>query len=158
MGTMKSFRGFTLIEFLMTLAIAGILFGVAITVLPGRGAAVDQAARGLSEQFTRARLEALKNNESAGVVLSTTGQGSYSVCVSANLTCASGRTVQQIVFGGASFPRVKLATTTPSSFTSYWFDSRGIPRSAGGSITLTDSAGNNKRVVVVSNAGRAAVQ
>lgn len=160
---MQRARGFTLIEILVVLAIAGILTGIAFVVLPNDHAAVNQAAYGFAQQFPRARIEALKNDAFAGVTVSSTGSGSYSVCVDANGNgaCDAGEAVQTVSMGQGSYAKVRI---TCAGFAAFMFDPRGIPRvptpntACPGVVTFANRAGNYSVDVAVTAAGKASVQ
>lgn len=155
---MDNRSGMTMLEIVLVLAIMGILLGAALVILPNDHLQVNQAAQGLAQQFTRARLEAIKNDRFAGITLSTSGAGSYAVCVAqpSASTCASGDEIQTVTFGSGATAKVKLASTP---FTAFMFDPRGIPVSGtSGSITLSNTAGTYQAVIAVTAAGRAAVQ
>ena len=52
-------RGLTLLELLLVLGILGVFLGLALPLLSPNRLALDQAARSLATQVTRARLEAI---------------------------------------------------------------------------------------------------
>lgn len=150
-------QGFTLIEVLITVAIAGILLGIAaVNIHPDR-MAVSQAATGLANYIARARFEALKENTNAGLEFSTSGAGSYKLCLDLNLdgACDSGQTVDTVAFGAGDNARVHLTNATNSTI---MFDRRGISLNAGTVITLTSRGGSYSRNVTVLASGKAEVQ
>ena len=53
-------RGLTLLELLLVLGILGVFLGLALPLLSPNRLALDQAARSLATQVTRARLEAIQ--------------------------------------------------------------------------------------------------
>ena len=54
-------RGLTLLELLLVLGILGVFLGLALPLLSPNRLALDQAARSLATQVTRARLEDRKS-------------------------------------------------------------------------------------------------
>ena len=56
-------RGLTLLELLLVLGILGVFLGLALPLLSPNRLALDQAARSLATQVTRARLEAIRSEE-----------------------------------------------------------------------------------------------
>ncbi|MEJ2288016.1 MAG: GspH/FimT family protein [Deinococcales bacterium] len=149
----------TLIEMVIIVAVLGILLGIGLVVLPNDHAAVSQAANGFARQFPRARIEALKSDKFAGIAVSTSGDGSYYVCVDQNddRQCSTSEAVQTVDMGKGANSKVRLASTS-SGFTQFMFDPRGIPMSAGGSVTFSNAAGTYSVTVAFTAAGEASVQ
>lgn len=148
----------TILEILVVLAVLGVVLGIVAVNLPNGHIQVNQAAQALAQQFTRARIEAIKSDRYAGITLTTSGPGSYTVCVAQayQRTCTTGDAIQTVTFGAGSLAKVKLAS---AAFTTFMFDPRGIPVSGtSGAIALSDASGSYQSVVNVSAAGRAAVQ
>lgn len=149
----------TLLELVIIVAVMGILLGIGLVVLPNDHAAVNQAANGFARQFPRARIEALKSDSFAGVAFSTTGDGSYYVCVDQNgdRQCSPSEAIQTVPMGHGSNGRVRLSATS-TGFTEFMFDPRGIPVSAGGTVTFSNAGGSYTVTVAVTTAGEASVQ
>lgn len=156
---MRSQRGLSLIELVVVVAVLGILLAITILVLPNGRVAVNQAAQGFAQQFPRARLEALKNDAFAGVAFSTTGSGSYYVCVdqNGNRQCDPSDAVQNVPMGQGSNGNVRLSALS-SGFTEFMFDPRGIPMDTGGTVTFSTPDGSYSVNVAVTAAGKASVQ
>lgn len=156
----RSQQAFTLIEVLVALAILGVILGMtALSLRPDR-TAVNQAARGLAANVTRARLEAIKFNAYAGLRVDAS-QKSYTVWVDTDgngvFTAGTDRVLQQVMLGQGELARVTLGSGT--TLTSIVFDSRGIPQNqGGGSVVFTDLGNGYSRTVVVNAQGRAKVQ
>jgi type IV fimbrial biogenesis protein FimT len=147
-----------MLELLVAISIIGILLSVGFVNLRPERFAVNQAATGLAAQVSRARLEAIKHNRSAGLRVVTTGNGFYQVWVDLNNNGAfnDGEAIHTVTLGQGDHGRVRLASSTVSSF---MFDTRGVPLTpAGGTITLSDRSGTYQRSVVINTAGRAVVQ
>lgn len=143
----------------MIVAVLGVLLGIGFVVLPNDHAAVNQAANGFARQFPRARIEALKSDAFAGIAMSTTGDGSYYVCVDQdnNHLCSTSEAVQTVTMGQGANAKVRL-TSVSTGFTEFMFDPRGIPMSTGGTVTFSNPSGTYSVAVAVTAAGEASVQ
>jgi type IV fimbrial biogenesis protein FimT len=156
----RSQQAFTLIEVLVALTILGVILGMATLSLRPDRTAVNQAARGLAANVTRARLEAIKFNAYAGVSVDAL-QKSYMVWVDTDgngvFTAGIDRVLQQVRLGQGELARVTLGSGT--TLTGIVFDSRGIPQNqGGGSVVFTDLGNSYSKTVVVNAQGRAKVQ
>ncbi|GGM91123.1 prepilin [Thermus composti] len=148
--------GLTLLELLVLLAILGLLLALGVGQLRSDRTAVNQAAQTLAAQVTRARLEAIRQNEFAGLAFSNAGSGSYRVFLDTN---HNGQydpgepTLQAVLFGQGDWAQVRLQSPAEAFFV---FDSRGIPISSQAlTITLANRAGTYTRTVQISSQGRA---
>jgi type IV fimbrial biogenesis protein FimT len=156
----RSQQAFTLIEVLVALAVLGVILGMtALSLRPDR-TAVNQAARGLAANVTRARLEAIKFNTYAGLSVDA-AQQSYMVWVDTDgngvFTAGTDRVLQQVRLGQGELARVTLGSGTTLS--GIVFDSRGIPQNqGGGSVVFTGLGNSYSKTVVVNAQGRAKVQ
>lgn len=153
-------EAFTLLELLIVLGILGVLLGLGLPLLSPNRLALDTAARSLAAQVTRARLEAIRQNTFAGLMIFTEGTGGYAIFTDKNGNRAydPGEEVQLVRFGQGNWARVQL---DPGQSTlgnmPILFDSRGLPaKPITGTITLTSGAATRK--VVVSQQGRARVE
>lgn len=138
-------------------AITGVLLGIVAVVLRPNRTAVNQAATGLANFVARARFEALKDNTNAGIQFSSTGSGSYLLCLDKNLdlACDTGQTLSTVTFGAGDNARVTLTNaTTPTVM----FDRRGIAITGGAVVTLTSRDGSYSRNVAILATGKAEVQ
>lgn len=158
---MTNNSGFSLIELVIVVAIAGILTGVGVVVLrPGRFA-VNQAAQTFSSAVTQTRFEAIKSNRTAEMTVSTDGFGSYQICVDENDdgTCDAGEVVEALAFGTGDYGQVALTASTLSN-NRIRFDRRGIPMEAisGKTVTLSQRSGSFDRVIALSSTGRTEIQ
>ncbi|MER3443711.1 MAG: prepilin [Meiothermus sp.] len=156
----RSHHGFTLIEALIIIGVLGVLLAMATLVLRPDRTAVNQAARGLSANVTRARLEAIKSNTYAGLSINTS-QKFYTVWVDTDgnglFTAGTDRVIQQVALGQGELSRVTLGTGT--TLTGIVFDSRGIPQNqGGGNVVFTDLGNSYSKTVIVNAQGRARVQ
>ena len=156
---MRAPTGVTLLEIVVIMAVMGVLVGVGLVVLPNDRAPVNQAANGFARQFPRARIEALKSDRFAGVAVSTSGSGSYYVCVDQNddRQCSPSEAVQTVTMGQGANGKVRLSAVS-TGFTQFMFDPRGIPMSTGGTVTFSNAAGTYSVNVAVTAAGEASVQ
>jgi type IV fimbrial biogenesis protein FimT len=153
-------RGFSIVELLVIVGVLGILLAIGFANIPRDGFAVNQAARGLSAQITRARLEAIRTNCFALVRMVNTGNGGYDVVVRRDATgqCdpLQQDVIQSVRFGQGEHGGVRLTATTLNEIE---FDPRGVRHNATpGAITLASNSGAQQRIVVISATGRAAIQ
>ncbi|WP_114312635.1 GspH/FimT family protein [Thermus caldifontis] len=153
-------RGLTLLELLVVLGVLGVLLGLGLPLLSPNRLALDTAARSLAAQVTRARLEAIRQNSFAGLVVFTQDAGGYAVFVDrdGNRVYDPGEEVQLVRLGQGDWARVRL---DPSRSTlgnmPILFDPRGLPaKPITGTISLT--SGTATRKVVISQQGRARVE
>ncbi len=149
-------EGFSLLELLVVLLLLGLLLALLPSRLNPDRRAVDQAARMLSEQVVRARLEAIRNNVFAGVHLFTDGAGGYAVFLDQNANRLYDPTeeVQLVRFGQGDWARVRL--TAPSAPVTLLFDPRGIPQDFPGlTVVLTNPQGTYTKQVEITPQGRA---
>lgn len=163
-GAMKRNSGFSLIELIIALAIAGILVAVGVARLNPNGAATRQAAEVVAAAVNRARYEAIRTNNTTGfrVVAGTAGtSGTVSICRDVDETlafsCSTGVVAETIALSEGDLGRAVI--TSPVDVTLF-FDRRGIlrnPSSAGQAITITDRSGANSRTVTVLPTGRSEI-
>ncbi|AEB11451.1 GspH/FimT family pseudopilin [Marinithermus hydrothermalis] len=160
---MKVLRGVTFLELLIVLAILGVVLVLGAANLRPDRFAVNQAARGLAAQVTRARLEAIRQNCPVGVFILTAGAGGYAVrggvwdedqdqCVDT--------VFQTVRFGEGQLASVRLdtAASTLGHFPIF-FDPRGVPIGlVNGTVVLTNTGGDYNKRVVISPQGRARIQ
>ena len=153
--------GFALLELVVVLSILGVLLALSLPRLNPSEQAVAQAARMLSEQVVRARLEAIRNNAFAGVHLFTEGAGGYAVFLDRNENRAydPGEEVQLVRFGQGDWAQVALDPAESSlGNLPLLFDPRGIPaKPIAGTWTLRSTSGHTRKVVI-SQQGRARVE
>lgn len=152
-------RGVTLLELLLVLGVLGVLLALGLPLLSPNRLALDQAARSLAAQVTRARLEALRRNDFVGIQFLIGGAGGYVVFVDQNRNGTydtTETTIQTVNFGQGDWAQVRLtALTGPAALV---FDPRGIPQDfTGGTVTLSNRAGTYTKGVSLSPQGRASL-
>jgi type IV fimbrial biogenesis protein FimT len=76
-------RGFTLVELMVVVAIIAVIGAIAMPNLSPANARLKQAARELYGNLQRARMEAIKTNQSVGIVFDTVNN-QYLLCQNAN--------------------------------------------------------------------------
>ncbi|AFH38737.1 GspH/FimT family protein [Thermus thermophilus] len=156
---MRKPHGLSLIELVIVLAVLGVLLALGTGYLRSDRLQVNQAARSLAAQVTRARLEAIRRNDFVGIQFLTSGTGGYVVFVDQNRngTYDAGDTaIQTVNFGQGEWARVRLtALAGPAALV---FDPRGIPQDfTGATVTLSDRAGTYTKGVSLSPQGRASL-
>lgn len=154
----------SLIELLLVLAIAGVLLGIAALQLNPSGAATRQAAQVVAAAVNQARFEAIRSNNTAGIVFTAfdgTEPGLIEICrgvdeAAFTPSCESGTVFHTIRFSDADLARARMTSSLE-----VYFDRRGIVRNPGtatGTVTITDRGGGNVRTVTILATGRAEVQ
>jgi len=161
---MKRTQGFSLIELLIVLAIATILLVAGFMQINTGGAATSQAAQAIAATVNRARFEAVRTNNTAGMQIlgaDATQGGTIRVCIdvdeSVALSCATGTIVSTVVLSDGDLARAQI--TSPASLTIF-FDRRGIVRNPSSALVIdvADRSGGNGRSVTISATGRAVIQ
>ena len=146
--------GVTMIELLIVVSVISILTGIGVASLPRDRIAVDRMSSIVAQQFTQARLDAIRRNGFVGVCPTSAGINLV-LGVDRSVTCTSGTTVATNEFGG-DFARVRLGSST---LTQFFYDPRGVPVSnAGGSIRLETSDGAYGKTIHVNLAGGVEIQ
>ena len=153
-------QGLAFLELLVVLAVLGVFLALGVPRLNPDPQAVNQAARGLAEQVTRARLEAIRQNEFVGLHAFTDGAGGYAVFVDryGDRGYDPGEEVQLVRFGQGEWARVRLdlGQSTLGNLP-ILFDPRGLPaKPIAATVVLT--SGGATRKVVISQQGRARVE
>lgn len=169
---MRATRGFSILELLIAMVVLGIMSAISLKMLRSDRIAVQQAATILTGQVSRARLEAIKNNENAGIWVTgsstttvssgganttSTTAGSYKICVDANRdgTCANTETtVHSVQFGQGELGKVMVKTAGYPVI----FNSRGISVTGATSIVLSNKEGNFTKTIQINAQGRANIQ
>jgi len=159
----KEYTGFSFIELLVVVAVAGILLAIAVVQLNSSAVATRQAAQVVSAAVDQARFEAIRSNNTAGLEIvqgSPTEPGLIRVCTgvdeSVALSCATGTYIRTIRFSGSELARAMIASP---ELTTVFIDRRGIVRNpASYVITITDRSGNHVRTVTILPTGRAEVE
>jgi len=155
-------QGLAFLELLLVLLVLGVLLALGLPRLSPDRQAVSQAARGLAEQVTRARLEAIRQNEFVGLHAFTDGAGGYAVFVDrdGDRGYDPGEEVQLVRFGQGEWARVRLdAGRSTLGNLPLLFDPRGLPaKPITATLVLTDRQGSAVKRVVISQQGRARVE
>jgi type IV fimbrial biogenesis protein FimT len=155
-------QGLAFLELLVVLSVLGVLLALGLPRLSPDRQAVGQAARGLAEQVTRARLEAIRQNEFVGLRAFTDGAGGYAVFVDrdGDRGYDPGEEVQLVRFGQGEWARVRLDLERSNlGNMPLLFDPRGIPaKPITATLVLTDRQGSAVKRVVISQQGRARVE
>ncbi len=161
---MKSLSGFSLIELLIVVTIGALLLAAGYSQINTSGAATSQAAQAIAATVNRARFEAVRTNNTAGLQIlagDATQGGTIRVCIDVDeavaLSCATGTIVSTIVLSEGELARARI--TAPSTLTIF-FDRRGIVRNPSSAlvVNVADLSGGNPRSVTISATGRAVVQ
>lgn len=143
-------------EFLILLAVLGVVLSLSAGILNPDRQAVNQAAQSLAAQVTRARLEAIRRNEFVGISFTTQGSGGYTIFVDSNRDGAPDTLIQTVAFGQGEWGRVRLSQV--SGGTSLVFDTRGVPVDfVQIEVTLSNRQGTYSKRVGISPQGRAAI-
>ncbi len=155
-------QGLAFLELLVVLSVLGVLLALGLPRLSPDRQAVSQAAQGLAEQVTRARLEAIRQNEFVGLHAFTDGAGGYAVFVDrdGDRGYDPGEEVQLVRFGQGEWARVRLdlGQSTLGNLP-LLFDPRGLPaKPITATLVFTDRSGQVLRRVVISQQGRARVE
>lgn len=153
-------EAFTLLELWIILGILGVLLGLGLPLLSPNRLALDAAARSLAAQVTRARLEAIRQNTFAGLMIFTEGAGGYAVFTDKNGNRAydPGEAVQLVRFGQGDWARVRLDPSRSAlGNMPILFDPRGVPAKPI-TATITLASGTATRRVILNQGGRARVE
>lgn len=162
----SSTAGFSFIELLVVVAVIGVLFSIAAIQANPAAVATSQAAQAVSAAASQARFEAVRTNNTAGLVVSQgDGRSSGTVAMCSNvdessfpLACDAGSTTTIVDLSVGDLRRAVIAS--PEEVTVF-FDRRGIVRNPASDdhvITITDRSGGNSRTVTINPTGRTEVQ
>ena len=134
-------QGFTLLELVVVIAIIGLFAAITALSIPAWRANITlrTTARDVITSFQLARVEAAKRNSEIQVQVAVGGAG-----VGACTVFAGGEAIRILDLP----PRVSISSTTISP---YVFNTRGIPTSGGGTVTLTN--GDKTYNIILSPAG-----
>jgi type IV fimbrial biogenesis protein FimT len=158
--------GLSIVELLVVLALVGILVAAGIVQFNFAGVATRQAAQVLTSAVNRARIEAIRSNSTAGLVVvaadDENASGLIRVCRNVDptttLACPANAEdpdyVLRIDFAGGDLGRARLLDSG-----AVFFDRRGVMRNPTTvTIRVSDRAGENLRTVEIQPTGRATVQ
>lgn len=153
-------RGLTLLELLLVLGILGVFLGLALPLLSPNRLALDQAARSLATQVTRARLGGHPPERLRGPSGVHRRSGGYLLFVdqNANRRYDPGEEFGATRFGQGNWARVRLDPEKSAlGNMPLLFDPRGIPAKPI-TATLVLTSGGATRKVVISQQGRARLE
>ncbi len=143
-------HGFTLTELILTIAIIGII-GITAISLSRSGIELQQAARSFSLSIQKARSEAIKRNEFAGVTI-TASKFSVFIDEDKNKSFDIGEEIVLQVDMLANYPSVSLASNSNNDIV---FDPRGFVASiVAQSVTFKSSKSNSALKTIISAQGR----
>ena len=121
---MNKNKGFSILELLVVLAIIGILGGGVFLIIPRGDIELEQAARSFSLSVQKARSEAIRSNQFAGVIVPTSDSFSVFVDEDNDRTYTDGTdTIISKVNLAADYPSVSI---TKSSSNEIVFEPRGF--------------------------------
>jgi len=151
-----SHQGFTFLELVVVIAIIGLFAAIAALSIPGWRANITlkTTARDIISSFQFARVEAAKRNSEILVQVTVGGAGVGDCTVFIDNGQGGGTADDSTPNGGEAIrvldlpSRVSISSTTISP---YVFNTRGIPTSGGGTVTLTN--GDKTYNVILSPAG-----
>lgn len=154
---MSSSKGFTLIELMITIAVAAILLTVALPSFQDsirRNRILTQASDIVST-LALARSEAVKRNQTVSVVVADaansngTWAGGWCITEGAPADC-TGAVIR-------IYPAIENNSLS-SATTSFSFDKKGFLSTAAGTVSVCKSSGEAGRNVVINGIGQAVVQ
>ena len=150
---MRTGRGFSVIELLIVTVVLGVLLTIGIMALPRHGFAVNQAATGLARSVQLARFEAIRQNTFVGLRVSAEQNGYEFFTGRAYSEAAVFR---DVLFGDQSTPGVRITRVEPTE--DVVFDPRGMRIAPSGKIDVTLTAGDQQRIVEITQHGRTSIQ
>ncbi len=159
--------GFTMIEIMVTVAIAGILAAVAFGSLRNQlpRARTNSAARQLRSDLQKAKLEAIKRNTNCLVAFTKSAgndRGACATCIDSNgdNACKAADDIMVTDLDFNDYDSVELSDANFSGNQIFVFDSRGMPKQTTGAMSFgtavvnCTSDANYSRSVVMSSVGR----
>lgn len=147
-------KAFTLVEFVLVLAVLGIVSIVAITMSPSiTPARLDAAARQVQSDIEYAKQNAMMTTTDSGV--NFVAAGAYTVYENSTATpLLSPLTKQNMVITLADkFPGISIQGNYTVEFNQFGASTVG----GGGSVVLTDGT-NTKTIAVTANTGKVSIQ
>jgi len=161
----RSHSGFTLLEVMVTVAIIGVLVGLAIggiqNLLPKFR--LNAAARQIRGDMQRCKMVAVRNGTECLMVFvkgnSTGNAGSYTACISDDSSCSGDPIIFSKNLNGDDFIGVWLndADFFPSHLGKLAFNSRGLPNDGNGNGFVEVKNDKDVRKVDISKTGRTSI-
>lgn len=161
----RKWSGFTLIELMVTLAIAAVLMTIAVPSFLAfqRNSELTSAANSLVASLGAARSEAMKTGMSAVVVPAkeSSWTNGWVVFLDKDRNTKFSESKDRLIFQQAPFSHIAIAAsgTANGSDPYILFDSSGYPKGSGGgfgnlTFSITHEAISETRRVIISSAGR----
>lgn len=147
-------KAFTLVEFVLVIAVLGIISVAAITMSPSvTPARLDAAARQVQSDIEYAKQNAMMTTTDSGVDF--VADGDYTVYENSTATpLASPLTKQNMVIKlSEKFPGISIQGNYTVEFNQFGAPTVG----GGGTVVITDGT-NTKTILVTANTGKVAVQ
>lgn len=153
-GKMKNSKGFTLIEVIVVMVVIGIMATIAgiSLVSSSRNAELRSTAQEMYGQFQRAKMEAIKRNQSVAIIFDTTGIDQYQVFVDLDndkvLDAGEQLMAEIIMKNGIELQNISFGGNDETGFTS-----RGRPTGGFGSVDIVNTVTSKKFQLTTTIAG-----
>ncbi len=144
-------QAFTLVEIILVLAIIGVFIGIAVINLPRGDIELRQAAQNFSISVQKARSEAIRRNEFAGVTI-TAEKFIVFIDENQNKSFDVSETIVSQVNMLTNYPSVSLVTNRNNDIV---FDPRGfVAEIISQTVTFSSSRSSSIFKAVISSQGR----
>ena len=152
-GNLSKSSGFTLTEIMITVAIIGVLSGLAVYGLDNlvNRSRLNSAAQQLRGDMQRCKMAAVRNNTDCLLEFEpgpdVDNPGSYTACFSGDSTCAGDAIILTVDLGNNDYAGVWLDDADFSGSEVFSFTSKGLPRNSTGFAVLKSvQSGGSDRV------------